>query len=55
MKNTIEEKLEAIKEDKFKRSLDRLYNQLEEITECELDLSLEKFMELYNYVIKGKL
>jgi L-lactate utilization protein LutB len=66
MKNKIEQQLEAIKEIKseeqrllsryqYMKNLQRIYYQLEETTLSKLDMGLEEFMELYNYVIKGKL
>ena len=64
MKNTIEQQLKAIQEIKseeqrllrkclYMQNLQRIYNQLEETTLRKLDIGLEEFIELYNFVIKG--
>jgi hypothetical protein len=53
-KLTIQEKLEVIKEEKFKRSLQRIYDQLAAITQEEIDLNVEEFLEIYKFANKGE-
>ena len=49
---TIEQKLEAIKEEKFRQSLQRIYDRLEAIIQDELDMGLQDFIQLQNYINK---
>ena len=49
---TIEQKLEAIKEEKFRQSLQRIYDRLEAIIQDELDMGLQDFVQLQNYINK---
>ncbi len=53
-KLTIQEQLEVIKEEKFKRSLQRIYDQLAAITQEEIDLNVEEFLEIYKFANKGE-
>tara|TARA_R110000868_G_scaffold159001_1_gene387442 strand:- start:290 stop:454 length:165 start_codon:yes stop_codon:yes gene_type:complete len=50
---TIEQKLEAIKEDMIKKHLQRIYDQLETITQDELDMDLEEFLEWHKLINKA--
>lgn len=52
MENTIQQQLEALKEEKLKKSLQKIYDQLEAITQDELDMDLEEFVQLYNFINK---
>ena len=53
MENTIEQKLDAIKEDMIKKHLQRIYDQLETITQDELDMGLEEFLEWHKLINRG--
>jgi hypothetical protein len=53
MENTIQQQLEVIKEQMIKTSLQRIYDQLEVITQDKLDMSLEEFLEWHKLINIG--
>ena len=53
MANTIQQQLEFIKEQMIKKRLQKIYAQLEAITQDELDMVLEEFLEWHTLINKG--
>ena len=53
MANTIQQQLEFIKEQMIKKHLQRIYDQLETITQDELDMGLEEFLEWHKLINRG--
>ena len=49
----IQKELEAIRNAKFKKSVNQIYKQLETITQDELEMSLEQFLQLHKLLNKG--
>jgi rRNA-processing protein FCF1 len=49
----IQKELEAIRNAKFKKSVNQIYKQLETITQDELEMSLEEFLQLHKLLNKG--
>jgi len=45
--------LEEIRNAKFKKSVNQIYKQLEAITQDELEMSLEEFLQLHKLLNKG--
>jgi hypothetical protein len=53
MTNTIQQQLEIVKEQMIKERLQRIYNQLEVITQDKLDMGLEEFLGWHKLINKG--
>ena len=49
----IQKELEEIRNAKFKKSVNQIYKQLEAITQDELEMSLEEFLQLHKLLNKG--
>jgi hypothetical protein len=50
----IQKKLEDLRNAKFKKSVNQIYKQLEAITQDQLEMSLEEFLELHKLLNKGE-
>jgi hypothetical protein len=49
----IQKELEDLRNAKFKRSVDQIYKQLEAITQDEIEMGLEEFLQLHKLLNKG--
>jgi len=49
----IQKELEEIRNAKFKKSVNQIYKQLETITQDQLEMSLEQFLQLHKLLNKG--
>lgn len=50
----IQKELEEIRDAKFKKSVNQIYKQLEALTQDEIEMGLEEFLELHKLLNKGE-